>query len=218
MVVMATWYSRNTFIHGLRSLLDIGLTLEKFKAELDWKMVIDLAHQGKMGKCVYLTLCLARDLLGVSVRETLSGTVPGTVLEAVPEAVPEAVLNSLRPENFDDQYLHLAKREVFSKKHQESKVLASSPNIALLFNSKGVMSKLVLILERIFPSKETMARLYPAPADSVRIYFYYPRRLLDLLVKHRRKMRSWFCDRNDLSDAARQTNESSSLKEWLLSP
>jgi len=57
----------------------------------------------------------------------------------------------------------------------------------------------------------------PMPSDSPLIYFYYPVRIKDLLLRHGRQ--AWRLLRGDkeTQDLVKQKNEIAYLRDWLMS-
>lgn len=190
--------SMHLFTMGLKSLYDILETIRHYGREIDWKQIQLRSQQWGVEKCVYLTLKLARELLGAS--------------------VPDDLMKAIKPNDFDECFMTLAKEQIFPNTIETGKVLSLSPNIAQLWESKGLLDKATLFLRRVFPSPEEMTRMYPAPSDSNRIYFYYLVRIRDLLLRHGRQV--WRLLRRDegMRVLAEQANNIIPLKEWLGSP
>jgi hypothetical protein len=76
----------------------------------------------------------------------------------------------------------------------------------------------LLFLKGFFLPREAMSRLYPPPADSIRIYFYYVVRLRDLLRSFGRDF--WRLLRRDkeMQALAKEGKDLTTLKDWLMSP
>ena len=85
-----------------------------------------------------------------------------------------------------------------------------SNKVVLLWETKGLGGKLAVICKKLFLPRETMARIYPPPANSWRIYLYYPVRLKYLLVRHSRALLQ-------LTSGDSKTQALAALKKWLLS-
>jgi hypothetical protein len=126
-------------------------------------------------------------------------------------------LNAIKPDDFDERFAAMAKARIFTTGHCSVDGLVLRPDVAQLFGSKGFLSKMALFLKRVFPSREEMSRWYPAPPDSMRIYFYYPARIRALLVRHGRQ--AWRLVRRDerMRGLAKQENEVTPLRDWLMS-
>jgi len=180
------------FSFGLRPMCDISETIRYYGDRIDWEQVVQGAGQWGIGKYVYVTLRLARDLVNA--------------------AVPEQVLHSLRPEAFDRKVLLWATAQIFADERQPSPV---SPNLAQLRGPKRLRAKGALLLTSAVPSPQVMARLYAVSANSNRIYLYYPVRWRDLLHRHGRA--AWRLLRRDETTIvlAEQENQKTALREWL---
>jgi hypothetical protein len=59
----------HVFEHGLRSLLDVHLWIERHHAQLDWQLIADQATRRGYAQWVYLTLRMVRDALATPVPE-----------------------------------------------------------------------------------------------------------------------------------------------------
>lgn len=189
--------AKHTYDMQLRMLCDIGEVVQRYGAGLDWQEIGVRAWQWGIIRAVYVILRLAQELLEV--------------------AVPADWLASLEPAGFDERYLVLARQQILADQHRMESPLLQSVATAKLWGLKGLGSKLVVIRERIFLSRETMALIYPAPANSWRIYLYYPLHLRDILVRHGATL--WRLARGDpqTQAAAARTNQVTALRDWLMS-
>ena len=190
--------SKHLFEMGLKPLCDILETIRYYGKEIDWKQVQLRSEQSSAAKCVYLTFRLARELLGAS--------------------VPDDLMNAIKPSDFDERFMVLAKERIFAYGHWNSDGLPLSRNIAQLWGSKRLLNKGTLFLRRAFPSPEEVARMYPAPSDSIRIYFYYPVRIKDLLLRHGRQVWRLLRWNEGMRGLAGKINDMTPLKDWLMSP
>ncbi len=189
--------SKHLFEMGLKHLCDIFESIRHYGNEIDWKQTHLRSRQWGAVKCVYLTLRLARESLGAS--------------------VPEDLLKAIQPPDFDERFMVLAKDQIFSYRHQLSHDLSVYPSIAQLWGPKGLLDKATLFLRRAFPSSEEMARTYPAPSDSMRIYLYYPVRIRDLFLRHGRRVWQLFRRDERLRTSAERVNDGTPLRDWLMS-
>jgi hypothetical protein len=182
------------FTIGLRPFCDISETLHHYRDEMDWEQVQLRARQWGVGKCVYLTLRLVRELL-----------------EA---AVPGDVLNALEPNDLDPRLVIWIGEQIFTGR---GNTLPLSPNLARIWGANRLRDKVATFLKFAFPSPEVMATKYPASPFSKRIYLYYPIRLKDLLLRHGRV--AWQLLRRDeeMATLAEREKERFALIDWLAS-
>src|SRR5207253_1648910 len=82
------------FFLGFRACWDIRQTIQHHDSEIDWEQLQDRARQWGVSKYVYLTLHLAKDLLGA--------------------AVPPHAITALRPDGFDPRLMAWAKAELLT--------------------------------------------------------------------------------------------------------
>ena len=80
------------FLLGLKPLCDIVAMVRRHGPDLDWAAVRERATAWRAGRCVFLSLWLAQDLLGLE--------------------VPASVLESLRPADFADDWAELARKQI----------------------------------------------------------------------------------------------------------
>jgi hypothetical protein len=187
--------ARDLYQTGLRPFCDLLEIIRRNENKMDWDQVFLRSGQWGMGKFVYLTLNLTRELLGAS--------------------VPEDPLETIRPPDFQERIMDWAREQIFAVRGRESANLFLSPNIAQLWGNERLQGKASLFLKRTFPSPEEMVKLYPSASGSVWIYFYYLVRLKDILLRHGRQV--WRLLRRDeaLEALAEQENNFTSLKDWL---
>ena len=186
------------FEPGLKLFCDIGEILQHNGKDLDWDVFLRRAREWGAGKCVYLTLKLASDLLGV--------------------VFPKGVLESLKPSDFEDRFVALARDQIFSRRPRDGQPLSMWPAVARFWGSTSLKDKVSLFLKGFFLPREAMARLYPAPADSIRIYFYYAVRLRDLLRVYGRDVLRWLRRDKEMQAFAKEGQDLTTLKDWLMSP
>jgi hypothetical protein len=184
----------------IRMVCDINEVVRHYGTELNWQEIGARARQWGAIRAVYVILRLAQELLGVG--------------------VPADWLASLRPENFNKSYLDLVREQILIDRSgmtdgpQRSNYLVG---LSQLWGTKGLRSKLALLHDRLLPPHETMARLYPVPVNSWRIYLYFPVHIKNILVK--RGAALWRLVRGDpkAHAIADHTNQIKALRDWLMS-
>lgn len=187
--------AKHAYEMQVRMLCDISEVVRRHGTGLDWQEIGARARQWGILRAVYLFLRLAQELLGV--------------------AVPADWLASLRPDSFDERYLTLARQKILATRVDGG--MAQYAQAARLWGPNGLGHKIVIIRDSLLPSRESMAIMYPAPANSWRIYPYYPVRLKDVLVRHGATL--WRLARGDpkTKAAAEHTNQVTGLRDWLMS-
>jgi hypothetical protein len=187
--------AKHAYDMRIRMLCDIGEVVRHYDGELDWQELGDRARRWGLTHAVYVILRLAQELLEV--------------------AVPADWLASLRPDNFDERYLVLARQQILATCMDAG--MAQTAQVARLWGPKGLGGKIGIIRDSLLPSRESMAIMYPAPVNSWRIYLYYPVRIKDVLVRHGATL--WRLARGDpkTRTAAARTNQVTALRDWLMS-
>lgn len=185
------------FEPGMKLFCDINEVVAHFGARLDWGLVQCRAREWGVVKSVYLTLRMTRELLGT--------------------CFPISLLTALEPADFDEHLLALAMNQVFSRRPRTGLPLSMCPAVARFWGSARLRDKVVLFFKGFFITPEAMARLYPPPADSIRIYFYYFVRLRDLLRVYGRDIRRWLRRDQEMQAFAREGRDLTVLKDWLMS-
>lgn len=181
---------------GARALCDVASVIRRDQGGLHWEQVAARAREWGATKPVYLTLWLAREWVGA--------------------AVPPDVLDDLAPADLNPGLVAQATEQLFGA--QPSGSLPMSSNFMRIWNVRGLRGKVAGFLRFTFPSRETMATMYPAPPSSGRIYLYYPARLKDVLVRYGRS--AWRLLRRDevMLAAARREDNGNALVDWLARP
>lgn len=186
------------FEPGLRVFCDIREIIHCHEADMDWPLVRRLSREWGAGKTVYLTLKLAVELLAAN--------------------VPEAFLEEIRPVDFDERFAVLAKDQIFLRKSRTGQPLSMWPAVAQFWGASRFRDKVALFWKGFFLPREAMARLYPVPADSWRLYFYYVVRLRDLLRTYGYDVWRWLRRDREMQAVVREGRDLTTLKDWLMSP
>ena len=167
------------FNFGLRPFCDIAETIHRFNSTIDWQAVVEQAIAGKLQRGVYLTLRLAKEMIGAD--------------------VPAVVLEKLQPGDCTGTLIETARSQVFACRSVPS-------SFAELLESGSVWTKLRIFLQRVFLPRATIASLYSLPADSAKIYVFYLRRFFDVLRRHRKTIQK-FHQEGRSHKRARRTSE-----------
>jgi hypothetical protein len=185
------------FEPGLKLFCDISEILQHSGGGMDWGLVQRCTREWGIGKCVYLTLKLTREFLGV--------------------ALPEGLMKALKPGDFDERFVALARNQIFSRRPRSGPPLSMWPAVARFWGSARLRDKVSLFFKGFFLPREAMARIYPPPADSIRIYFYYVVRLRDLLRVYGCDVWRWLRRDEEMQAFAKEGKDLTTLKDWLMS-
>jgi hypothetical protein len=176
---------------GLRACWDIHEVVRHHRDAIDWDQLVRRAQQWRIGRYVYLTLRLVRELLAAD--------------------IPTAAIASLEPPGFSSEVVTWARRCMFATENPAS----ISPSMASLWTSRQLKAKVSVLLDTMYPSRVTMARIYRTPPDSRRIYLYYSVRWADLLLRYARH--AWGLWRGDhrAHNELQVVSERAALNDWL---
>lgn len=154
------------FNFGLRPSCDIAEVIDHFRGTLDWHMVTERAKQRGWARGVYLALETASEFAGAD--------------------VPRDVLGKLRPADVTDSVLNTVGTQILTDKYFNASV---PEHFAKLLVSKSLLDQIKIFMKRVFLPRATIAANYFVPADSFKVYAYYPKRLIDVLLRHGRTFR-----------------------------
>jgi hypothetical protein len=150
----------HTFEVGLRALYDVKVIIDRYQKELDWPGFIQYTRDWHWERGVYIVLQLAKDLLGA--------------------AVPEEVLLSLMPPDFNETTLETAKAQILGMEGAAGMVTVPLAN----WHTASFPGKIAIFWRRLFLSKPYLAARFGISPASPLIYFYYPVRFFDLLIRY----------------------------------
>lgn len=180
-------------------LCDIAGLINKSKDKIDWKTVIERADRWGGQKCVYLMLLLVRELLG--------------------SAPPDEVMSKMKPDDYQSVFLDEAMEQFFDADVTPSGQLIVV-RIGQLSNIKkisGLKGKALALLERAFPSREKLARIYPVSVSSPKIYLYYLFRLGRLIVYYSTVFLRLLRRDPSVMEAVHREHRVSAVSRWLFS-
>jgi Uncharacterised nucleotidyltransferase len=177
---------------GLRACWDILEVVRHHRGAIDWDELVRRARRWGIGRYVYVTLRLVRELLAAD--------------------IPVARIAVLEPPGFAPEVLIWARTCVFTA---ESDAASVSPSMAALWTSPRLTAKLTVLRHTFYPSRVAMGRIYQTSPGSMKIYLYYPRRWADLLLRYGRH--AWGLWRGDhrTHDELRAVSERVALQAWL---
>jgi hypothetical protein len=183
---------RHVFEVGLKPFYDVLQVIRHYGDALDWQVIEQRAREWGADLCLYLTLRLARELLGA--------------------AAPDTLLKDLQPEPLDLQLVAWARKEIFAE------VVPAGPlseGWGRFWASKRFADKVRALLKTCFPPTKVLAAKYALPLGTHRVYLYYPVYLKDLVRRHAgRAWRLWRRD-EETSAWAEHEAEKTQVKAWL---
>jgi hypothetical protein len=184
---------QHRFTMGLQPFCDIVEVLRRYRETINWEQVQRHVMAWGTSKCVYLTLYLARELLGI--------------------AVPEEILNTLKPQDLEPKWITLAQGQIFIK--PEITALPMSSPLARVWQGNRLRDQIRTLLQSIFPPAHILATKYPVSPRSAQIYLYYLIHLKDMFLKYGPTV--WRLWRHDQKMLALTEHEECGnvLYEWL---
>jgi Uncharacterised nucleotidyltransferase len=176
---------------GLRACWDILEVVRRHRSVIDWDELVRRGQRWRIGRYVYVTLRLVRELLGAD--------------------IPVGTIAALEPPEFRSEVIAWARTCVFTPE----KDATVSPSMAKLWTSRRLKAKLGVLLQTLYLPPAAMARIYGTPRNSKRVYLYYPFRWVDLLLRYGRH--AWDLWRNDhrIRNELRAVSERAALRDWL---
>jgi len=187
--------AKHVYDMRIRMLCDIDEVVRCYGAGLDWQEISTRARQWGITRAVYVVLQLAQELLEVT--------------------VPADWLASLQPVGFDERHLTLVRRQILATR-VDGNIAQTTPAVARLWGTKGLRGRIAMLGDKLLPSRDTIALMYLVPANSWRVYLYYPVRWKDVLARHGATL--WRLVRGDpqTQAAAARANQVTALRDWLM--
>jgi hypothetical protein len=189
------------FEHGLRSLLDVHLWIDRHHAQLDWQLIAEQATCRGYAQWVYLTLRMARDAL------------------ATP--VPDAALTALGAPAHLTAMLQLAYEQVLT----EDRLSGNPPNLlSKTLAQPSVSSAARLLIRRLLPSRTVIPITMvgaPGRAEIPGVDLAMRRLLFDLRTRVPKYFRAWRAGRmrwSSLKRAAKLMRRADRLRELMRTP
>jgi hypothetical protein len=178
------------FENGLMPFFDIARTIDHYRNEIDWNMLLHRAGQWGLRSCVYLVLSLSKKMTGLSLPAQLYA-------KSMPDSPAAGELAS-------------AEELVFER---ETPVAS---DIARLFGSESLAVKLRYCLRQIFPPGEAMWIVHLPEQDRLSFYAQYFFRIKKLFKRQGKIIWLLLLRDKKMRDYAQIENRRSKLKDRLL--
>jgi hypothetical protein len=148
------------FRSDLRPYCDITAIVNRYTNEINWNQLQLRAYEWRAEKCLYLTLRLSQDILGLS--------------------LPDSILHSIKPQPFNEKLILEAQKRIFSPgiKNPAVAIISRPENFR---SDMSLLKKISYTFHRIFINPKELAFQYSLLPSSKRVYFYYFVRFISLL-------------------------------------
>jgi hypothetical protein len=153
----------HTFSIKPRALCDLAEVVSQNWHEIDWQLFRDISRRWGIGRSTYLSLLLARNLMGAS--------------------LPPGLLAELEPPGYDSHLELWAKERIFSEQADSS---MDTLNVTRIWRANGWKARLLNLRKILLPPWEVLADLYFVSPRSPWIIVFYPVRFFSLAVKYSR--------------------------------
>ena len=179
---------------GLRGLMDIALVIHKFRPEIDWQKLVEIARSWGAERVAALTLQLVETQLNVP--------------------IPDDVFSALLPEGIEPTLLEDVRRQLLERVWFADRF---TPDLVEMSAKKGLLSKIKIGLQRVFISRLALARIYNVPPNSPRIVGLYWVRLKYLIRSYGKTVIRLQRGEEGTEPARQKAEISKSLHEWMRS-
>jgi hypothetical protein len=176
----------------LSMLVDIDEVIRSHHS-IDWTQVSRRAQQWGILRPVYVILRLCRELLGAGVQADW--------------------LKSIQPEDFREEYMDIIRKQFSTPEAQAG--ITPAKYVTLLSQENNFLRKLKILRDRLFPTRRSMALIYPAPENSWRIFFYYPVRWRYLLSQYGKLVWQMIQPGQTKGSAATENKQGSVIFDWF---
>jgi len=179
---------------GLRGLLDVAMVIHKFREEIDWQVLVNIAKSWGIERVTALTLELVETQLNIP--------------------VPSEVIDLLLPGGIDHELLEEARTLLLDKMVSEEHL---TPDLVEMNASRNIFSKMKIGLQRVFIPRMALARIYNIPPNSMRIIGLYWERLKYLIRSYGGTMIKLSRNKEVVLPSVERAQSSYSLHDWMSS-
>ena len=180
---------------GLRGLMDIALVIHKFRPEIDWQKLIEIAQSWGAERVTALTLKLAETQLRAS--------------------IPSEVVSALVPKGIELDLLEKARHQLLERVSFDDPF---TPDLVEMSAQNNLIAKIKIGLQRVFISRLALARTYNVPPNSPKILGLYWTRLRYLIQRYGKTVLRLQREEAGVEPALQKAEISKSLHEWMSSP
>jgi len=177
---------------GLRGLMDIALVIHKFRPEIDWQKLVEIAQTWGAERVTALTLKLVETQLNIP--------------------IPVEAISSLVPEGIEPSLLDNARRRLLERVWFDDHF---TPDLVEFSANKNLLSKIKIGLQRVFIPRLALARIYNVPPTSPRIFGLYWKRLIYLIRNYGKTVVRLQRGEEGTEPARQKAEVSMSLHEWM---
>jgi hypothetical protein len=174
---------------------DMARLMSATADKMDWQIISTRASKWGAQKCLYLMLLLVRELLGA--------------------APPEPIMAQIKPADYRPAYFAEALEQIFAEKPSGQLIKRRIGKLSKIKNAKGIKGKVLALLKGAFPSRPYIARTYPVPVTSAKIYLYYFFRLGRLLIYFTAVLLRPFRRDQAVEQAVDQAQRMSAVSDWM---
>jgi hypothetical protein len=130
------------FDGGLRAFCDIAASLEHYASRFDWDAFVQRAHAWRVANCAWLTLVLARDLVGA--------------------VVPQQPLGALAAGHMDPNLVHVARGLALNDHYVRLASALPALGPAWLTKRWRHLSRAARWRKHLLPERSSLAKAYPS--------------------------------------------------------
>jgi len=181
------------FGNGLLSLLDIVKLTEANSKVVNWDKLRIICQQTKTERYVFLTLYLAKDLLGAK--------------------VPDDFLDQMQPDDFSPEIVKFAKDMLYrlnDKASSKAEFIGRTLGGSVVERTKNFFRK-------FFPIRAELSEIYGKAPEAFIIWLYYPVRWKDVLFRYISVSYQILSGNQSLKTAAKLGVRGKQLATWLAS-
>jgi hypothetical protein len=162
---------------------------------MDWPLFLARTHEWGVERCVFLSLYLAHLLVGAK--------------------IPPVLLDQLKPADYDSQIETWAIEQIFPYPAQQKYVPI---NVAKTLKQQSFKDRITVFSSFVFPSRSYMSTRYPVDPNSVKLFFYYPRRWFYLVSRYGHSILKLIIGNKDAQKINQRDMNVLDLSEWLSKP
>jgi hypothetical protein len=176
---------------------DMSRLMNAAADKMDWQIVSARAGGWGAQKCLYLMLLLVRELLGA--------------------APPESIMAQIKPGDYRPAYFAEALEQIFEEKPSGQLIKRRIGKLSKIKNTKGIKGKVSALFKGAFPSRAYIARTYPVPVTSPKIYLYYFSRLGRLFIYFTVVLLRPFRRDHAVKQVVDQAQRMGAVSDWMFS-